>query len=49
MRKQTPAPHKHQIPSEPDKEDRKLLAGKSRSYIYGWNKVKYANKKTSLC
>ena len=33
-----------QIPRVADKEDRKILAGKTDSYIYGWNKVKYGQK-----
>lgn len=28
-----------------DPEDRKVLKGKSRNYIYGWNKVKHRNDK----
>ena len=35
-------PEKSKIPNEPDEEDQKLLAGKSKSYVYGWNKVKYS-------
>jgi len=31
--------------SVPDKEDKKLLAGKSASYIIGWNKVKHRGDK----
>lgn len=29
---------------KPDKQDEKLLKGKSKSYIIGWNKVKYAKQ-----
>lgn len=42
--KSTP-PKQLRIPNEPDKEDQKILAGKSKSYVFGWNKVKYSNKK----
>lgn len=27
---------------KPDKEDREVLAGKSRNYIIGWNRVKHS-------
>lgn len=29
----------------PDPEDRKLLEGKSRNYIIGWNRVKHRGDK----
>ena len=32
----------------PDKEDKTLLAGKSRSYIIGWNRVKHRGDKHEL-
>jgi len=32
----------------PDREDKALLAGKSRSYIIGWNRVKHRGYKDEL-
>ena len=29
----------------PDREDKALLAGKSRNYIIGWNRVKHRGDK----